>query len=70
MIASKPIGLIMSSIAALLDSPKAVCRPVLHDKVGKLLLARLGPHLAVAKRTGGQWPGPAGKPGRRGGLRP
>ena len=53
MIASKPIGVIMSSIAALLDSPKAVRSPVLHDKAVKLLLAMLGPQLDVARRTMG-----------------
>ena len=53
VIASKPIGVIMSSIAALLDSPKAVRSPVLHDKAVKLLLAMLGPQLDVARRTVG-----------------
>ena len=43
----------MSSIAALLDSPKAVRSPVLHDKAVKLLLAMLGPQLDVARRTMG-----------------
>ena len=51
--ASKPVGIIMASVAALLDSPRAVRSPILHDKAVKLLLAMLGPQLDVARRTAG-----------------
>ena len=43
----------MASVAALLDSPRAVRSPILHDKAVKLLLAMLGPQLDVARRTAG-----------------
>ena len=49
--ASKPVGIIMASVAALLDSPRAVRSPILHDKAVKLLLAMLGPQLDVGIRT-------------------
>lgn len=69
MIASKPIGIIMSSIATLLDSPKAVRSPILHDKAVKLLLAMLGPQLDVARRTAGSGLGmTVMRPGRAGGA--
>ena len=53
MVASKPISIIMSSLVVLLDNPKAVRSPILHDKAVKLLLAMLGPQLDVQRRTAG-----------------
>eukprot|EP00955_Chlamydomonas_euryale_P109300 365920-Chlamydomonas_euryale.AAC.27 len=53
LVASKPLGVVMASVARILDRPAAVRSPLLHDKVVNLMLTMLGPQLDVSRRTVG-----------------
>eukprot|EP00798_Chlamydomonas_sp_ICE-L_P010125 gene10125-8025_t len=48
-LASKPIGLLMSALIAMLDSPECVRSTLVHNKIIELLLAMLSPQLRANK---------------------
>ncbi|KAL6746135.1 ubiquitin elongating factor core-domain-containing protein [Haematococcus lacustris] len=50
-VASKDVGALTAGLVALLERPDCVASVLLHDKLARLLLAMLGPHLSVTQRA-------------------